>query len=197
MAVVVVDRLEVIDVEHHQRQRPIMSVTADDLPFQELGEIPAVVNLSQGIQNRQSVNLFVVFRLDVPAGEEPVNAVADSQIVSVTQGRVLFAVVIDEGSVGAAEIGDGVLAVGRAYDVRVVSRDGVVCIANGAILLPSDEHRDAVERIACAHVRPGRVDVDQTGRVVGGANRVSILLGAEGLGGVFGGGGSFGRRHGG
>ena len=67
VAVLVVDRLEVIDVEHQQRQRPAVARAARDLALEELEEVALVVGAGQGVHDRHLVDLFVVARLDAGA----------------------------------------------------------------------------------------------------------------------------------
>ena len=77
--------LEVIDVEHQQRQRPAVAGAAGDLALEELEEVALVVGAGQGVHDRHLVDLFVVARLDARAGEELEDRGADLQEVGVAQ----------------------------------------------------------------------------------------------------------------
>ena len=57
------------------------------LAVEELEQVALVVDLREAVDDRQPVDLLVVLRLDVAAGEEAVDAVADPQIVAVGESR--------------------------------------------------------------------------------------------------------------
>src|SRR5678816_2036186 len=85
VAVLVVDLLEVVDVEHQQRQRPAVARAACDLALEELEEVALVVGAGQGVHDRHPVDLFVVARLDAGAGQELEDRGADLEEVGVAQ----------------------------------------------------------------------------------------------------------------
>ena len=85
----VVDLLEVIDVEHQQRQRPAVARAARDLALEELEEVALVVGAGQAVHDRHPVDLFVVARLDAGAREELEDRRADLHEVGVAQRRDL------------------------------------------------------------------------------------------------------------
>ena len=85
MAVLIVDRLEVIDVEHHERWRPLEPLGPHHLAVQKLHQITLVVNFGQRLDDRELVNDHMIARLDVTAGKEAEDAIADAEIVAVVE----------------------------------------------------------------------------------------------------------------
>ena len=67
VAVHVVDALEVVDVEHEDREVALVAAAADDLALERLVEVALVVDLRETIDDGHPVDLFVVLRLDVGA----------------------------------------------------------------------------------------------------------------------------------
>ena len=78
MAQLVVDRLEPVDVEQDDRQRPLVPGRAGQFAVQEFDQVALVVDLREAVDDRQAVDFFVVLGLDVAAGEEAEDAVADT-----------------------------------------------------------------------------------------------------------------------
>ena len=87
VAVGVVDLLEVVDVEHDQRQRPPVALRARDLALEQLVEEPLVVDAGQAVEDRQAVDLLVVGALDVGAGQELQHRLAEAHDVAVVELR--------------------------------------------------------------------------------------------------------------
>src|SRR5580704_3454667 len=92
-----------------------------------------IVRLGQGIDDREPVDFFVVFSLDIAPGEEAIDAVADAQTVAVLKGGGPFNhAIVDKGAVGAAQIGNGDAAL-RRFDTSMATRNSVVLDADVAI----------------------------------------------------------------
>ena len=85
VAVRVVDLLEVIDVEHHERQRMAVAARDRDLALEELHEEALVVDPGHPVLDGHVVDRFVVRALDVAAREELVDRVAEPDLVAVVQ----------------------------------------------------------------------------------------------------------------
>ena len=105
----------------------------------------------------------MVFRLDIAAREDAVDAVADPQVVAVVQDVADDRRVVDERPVGADEIlGD--VPLGGRLDARVLPRDGVVVDVDGAVHPAADHHGGGDrERVALPHAGATGVDVDEAG----------------------------------
>ena len=159
-------RLEAVDVEHDQRQRPAVAGRARQLAVEELQQVALVVDVGQGVDDGQAVDFLVVLGLDVAAGQEAVDAVADAQVIAVLELADGGRHVVDEGAVGALQI-DGVVAVGAGLDAGVAARDGMVVDADVAVVAAAEDHGRVGEGVARAHARPGRVDVDDAGVAAG------------------------------
>ena len=67
VAVDVVDLLEVVDVEHDERQVARVAARADDLLLERLEQVALHVRLRETIDDGHPVDFFVVLRLDVLA----------------------------------------------------------------------------------------------------------------------------------
>ena len=85
VAVDVVDLLEVVDVEHDERQIARVAARADDLLLERLEQVALHVRLRETIDDGHPVDLFVVLRLDVLPGEELEDGRADLDAVAVRQ----------------------------------------------------------------------------------------------------------------
>src|SRR5262249_54871279 len=85
VAVHVVDALEVVDVEEEDREVALVPAAADDLALERLVEVPLVVDLRETIHDGHAVDLFVILRLDVGAGEELEDRGPDLHPVAVLQ----------------------------------------------------------------------------------------------------------------
>ena len=70
MAVRVVDRLEVIEVEEDQRQRPLVAARTLELALQLLVELALVEDLGQAVADGQLIERLVVGVLDVELLQE-------------------------------------------------------------------------------------------------------------------------------
>jgi len=68
MAERIVDRLELVDIEHEDRKRSGVSLGADDFAFEEFRQVALVMNPRETIEDGQPVNLLVVLGFDVPTG---------------------------------------------------------------------------------------------------------------------------------
>src|SRR5262249_21952488 len=99
VAHLVVDRLEAVEVEHDDGQRPAVALRARQLPVEELQQITLVVDLGQSVDDGEAVDLLVIFGLDVAAGEEAIDAIADTKIVAVLELANGGGHVVDEGAV--------------------------------------------------------------------------------------------------
>ena len=68
-----------------ERQRPLVPGGAGQLAVEEFEQVPLVVDLRQGVDDRQPVDLLVILGFDVAAGEEAVDAVADPEVIAVVE----------------------------------------------------------------------------------------------------------------
>ena len=133
-------RLEAVQVEHDQRQRPVVARRPRQLAVEELQQVALVVDVGQGVDDGQAIDFLVVLRLDVAAGQEAVDAVADAQVIAVLELADRGGHVVDEGAVGALQI-DGVIAVGPGLDAGVAARDGMIVDADVAVVAAAQDHR--------------------------------------------------------
>jgi hypothetical protein len=157
VAVLVVDRLEVIDVEHQQRQRPAVARAARDLALEELEEVALVVGAGQGVHDRHLVDLFVVARLDAGARQELEDRRADLQEVSVAQYRARHRHVVDVRAVGRLQVLDRP-GIAVAKHARVAPRHRIAIDLDVAIRAAPEHDLVALQRKPLPHVRPRRVD---------------------------------------
>src|SRR5262249_6080206 len=171
VAQVVVDRLEVVQVHHDHRQRPAVPGRAGQLAVEELQQVALVVDVGQGVDDRQPVDLLVVLGLDVAAGEVAVDAVADAQVVAVFEPGAQGRRVVDEGAVGALQVSD-VVAVGAGLDAGVAARHRVVVDAQVAVAGAADDYGPVAQRVARLHAGAGRVDVDHAGVAAAAADEL-------------------------
>ena len=113
----------------------------DQLAVEELRQVALVVDLGQAVEDREPVDLLVVLGLDVAAGQEAVDAVADAQVVAVLEqpGSVEL-LVVDERAVGALQVAD-VVASSVRLDAGVAARDGVVVDADVAVVAAAEHER--------------------------------------------------------
>src|SRR5262249_24268988 len=100
VAMLVVDALEMVDVEHDQRKRTPVATAPGQLAVQVLHEIALVISLGQTIDDGHSVDLFEVSLLDRAARQEFADGGADLEQVAVAQGLLVHGVVADIGAVG-------------------------------------------------------------------------------------------------
>src|SRR6516165_1873177 len=99
MSEVVVNELEAIDIQHHQRQRTMMAGGSSQLAIQKFEQVALVVNAGERVDDGEAIDLFVVFRLDVAAGEVTKNPVPHAEIVAVLELVHRGRLVVDEGAV--------------------------------------------------------------------------------------------------
>jgi len=159
VSVAVVDRLEVVDVEHDQRERALVAPRAAELALEELAERALVVNPRETILDGHLVDGLVVGRLDVVAREELEDRVADPQQVAVRQPLGRDGQVVDERAVRALQVDDDEGAVVRALDPGVEARDGVRFHDDVGLGRAADEEGRAAQSEAPSELLP--VDLDQ------------------------------------
>ena len=121
MAQLVVDHLEVVDIDQHQRQWSVVAHGSNHLSLNEIVQVATVMDLRQPIEHGQPIDFFVILRLNVTTREKSVEAVPDPQIVPVAQHPALGSGVVDEGSVCASQIRDAIFPLLIANDQRVVT----------------------------------------------------------------------------
>ena len=160
--VLVVDLLEVVDVEHHQRQRPLVARAARDLLLEVLDEVALVERLRQTVDDGHAVDLLVVGGLDVAADEELEDRVADLEEIAVTQGVLRDLRVVDVAAVGRAEVLHRPARAG-ARDLGVAARHRVAVDLDVAVGAAADgDLLGAGELVALAELGAGRVDEHET-----------------------------------
>ena len=118
----VVHLLEVIDVEHHQRQRAPVAVRARDLALDRVHEVALVEDLRQPVDGGEPVDLLVVGVLDVAAGEELEDRAADLDEITIAHHVLVDGLVVDVGAVRRAEVADQD-RLAHVDDLGVVARD--------------------------------------------------------------------------
>src|SRR5206468_1609651 len=131
-----------------------------------------------------AINLFVVFGLDVTAGEEPVEAVPDPQVIPIPQRAGLLPQIVDERPIGAGQVGDFELAVVAADDLGVLPGHRRVRVQNRAVVVAADENRLSRERVAGPHLGAARVDVNEAGLLASAPDRLGFR-GPESFNDVF------------
>ncbi len=154
----VVDLLEVIDVEHHQRQRSPVAVRARYLAFDRVHEVALVEDLRQAVDGRQPVDLLVVRVLDVAAREELEDRAADLDEISVAQHVFVDQLVVDVRAVRRSEIADQD-RLARVHDLRVIARDRFLIDLDVAFRRPPDHQRRRVQVVLLAQLHA--VDDDE------------------------------------
>ena len=87
VAVLIVDALEEIDVEHEQRQWPLMAACPHELSLEGLVEVPAVVHLGEAVGDGELEDLFEVRALGVCAREILEDRRTDLDAVTVGEHR--------------------------------------------------------------------------------------------------------------
>ena len=122
----VVELLEVVDVEHEQRQRLRVALGEAHLGAEPLHEVAAVEGARQAVAQRRLEQLPLRRLLDgVVAGELEHRGLADADLHALFEDALLHALAVDEGAVLRAEIGEQ-RAVGDRRDARVAARDALV-----------------------------------------------------------------------
>ena len=156
----VVDLLEVVDVEHHQRQRAPVAMRARDLALDRVQEVALVEDLRQPVDGRQPVDLLVVGGLDVAAREELEDRAADLDQVAVAQHVLVDGLVVDVGAVRGSQIANQD-RLARVHDLRVIARDRFLIDLDVALRRASDHQRCRVQIELLAQLHA--VDDDQAG----------------------------------
>jgi hypothetical protein len=100
----IVDALEVVQVEQHEAEWVAVALAARELALDRLLEVAAIVQLCETIQGHQAIDLFVILRLDVVAGQELEHRAADANLIAVSQEPLADRHLVDEGAVGRVEI---------------------------------------------------------------------------------------------
>ena len=157
----VVDELEVIDVEHEQRQRPAVAGAAGDLALEELEEVALVVGTRQGIHDRHPVDLLVVAGLDARADQELEDRRADLHEVTVLEDALRDRDVVHIRAVRRLEILHRPVLAG-AEDARVAAGDGVAIDLDVAVSATTERDLAARQREPLAHVGARRIDEHET-----------------------------------
>src|SRR6266851_226622 len=120
------------------------------------------MNAGERVDDGQAINLFVVFRLDVAAGEITKNPIAHPEIVAVLElvhgGRL----VIDERAVRALQI-DHVITIDARLDTGMMTGDRLVGNGQIAIVVTAQNDGRIAEHVARTHPGPGWIDVNQAG----------------------------------
>ena len=123
VAVGVVDALEVIDVEQHQRQRTGVAAGALELAVELFLEAAAVEDVGQAVADDEVVDRLVIGVLGVLLVQELEDDGADLEAIAAREQLVLaHRLVVQEGAVAAAEILEPDLAVVED-EARVAPRD--------------------------------------------------------------------------
>ena len=159
----VVDMLEVVDVEHQERERALVALGACDLFIQHLIEIPLVVQLGEAVGRHQPIDLLVVLDLDVITYDELQNRAADFQLVAVPEATLLFdEVIVDVRSIGRVEVANAEHALVEP-EAAVVARDALLVDLNFALRGAPDDKGFSGDVDPAPYILP--VDHDQTSAV--------------------------------
>src|SRR5258706_5228163 len=138
MAETVVERLELIDIEEHQRKRPVMPRRPRDLAVEKIEEMALVRHLRQTVGDRQLIDLLVVQRLDVAPFDELQNRAAAAHQIAVAERRDAGQLrIVDEAAVRTAEVLDEVRTVAEK-ETGVLARDRMQRNGDAVALVPSD-----------------------------------------------------------
>ena len=166
-----------VDIEEDDRQGPVVPRRAVDLALEVVHQVALVVQAGQGIEDRQPVQLLVVIGLDIAAGQEAVQAVADPEVVAIGQRGLFRGRVVDEGPVGAFQV-RGQITVDVQVEPRVAARDREIMDGDVTVIAATQDDRLLLQEVAGAHRQPGRVDMDQAGVLAGsreGPLRLDLL----------------------
>ncbi len=154
----VVDALEVIDVEHQERERRVVAARVGDFLLEAIEEMFFVERLGEVVAERGVVHraLEIFFEL-VVVGELEDRRRAELDLVAVAEPARLHHVAVHERAVGAAEVldPDDLLFDG---DARVPARDAVVTETDGRRCAAPDDALAAFEPVHLADVRPLKHD---------------------------------------
>ena len=151
MTVRVVDLLEVVEVEHDQRQLASVATGACDFAIERLCEVALVENLRQPIDGGQAIDLLVIGALDVPAGKELENRASDLDEVAIDQRTFLDQLVVDVGAVGRPEIANPNRPAGIG-DLRVRARDRLLVDLDVALVGTAEGNGWALEAVLAPQV---------------------------------------------
>ena len=165
----IVDLLEVIHVEHEQRQGRRMPLCVRDFGIKPVEEVALVARLGRPVVERRVVHplLKALFKF-VGVRELKDGRRSHLDLVAIAQDGATHRVPIDEGPVGALEIHDPHVAAATS-DLRVVARYPIVLQANGRIRRPTDDHvrlidaEHLAESVSCQN--------DEVGAIAGAARR--------------------------
>ena len=155
-----------VDIEEDDRQGPVVARRAVDLALEVVHQVALVVQAGQGIEDRQPVQLLVVIGLDIAAGQEAVQAVADPEVVAIGQRGPFRGRVVDEGPVGALQV-RGQITVDVQVEPRMAARDREIVDGDVTVIAAAQDDRFLFQEVAGAHRQPGRVDMDQAGVLAG------------------------------
>ena len=158
VAEAVVDALEVVDVEHDQRQVAAVAQRAPDLALERLDEVAPVEDLREAVDRGEPVDLLVVRVLDVVAGEELEDAAADLDEVAVAQHVLVDHLVVDVGAVGRPHVAQHDRVAG-VDDLAVVARHRFLIDLDVGLRRPADDDLRPVEVELLAELEA--VDDDQ------------------------------------
>src|SRR5262249_53859749 len=105
VAVVVVDLLEVIDIEHDEREISHVPARANDLLFEGLEQVALHMRLRETVDDGHPIDFFVVLRLDVGAREVLEDRRSDLDTITIGQPELaadLFVIYVS--TVGGAVV---------------------------------------------------------------------------------------------
>jgi len=147
----VVDALEVIDVEHDERQLAPVPLGPGDLAREGLVEGALVARLRERVAHHEAVDLLVVAGLHVVAGHVLQDGAPDLDLRAVGQLHLADGRVVDERPVRGPEVLH-VAAAGAKEEPRVLSADAVLGQEQVDGLYPADDERLTPKLDALAHV---------------------------------------------
>ena len=163
VAEAIVDLLEAVDVEEQERQWPGVAAAARDFAREEVHQIPAVERAREAVHDRELVQLLVVLRLEIVAGEKLECDPHELHTVAGLQHGLLARLErapVQPGAVGRAEIAqENALALA---ELAVLAGDAVDRHDHFAAGIAPDRERGRRERNPATDV--GATDHDQAGR---------------------------------
>jgi hypothetical protein len=157
VAVRVVDELEVVEIEHDQRNGLGRRFGAGDGQFETFLEMALVAGAGQRIEAHEALNLLVVGAFDVTARHVLQLKLPDPDPIAVLQHPTLHPVPVQERPVGGPEVDQVMLPV-LPLDARVAAAHGIRIhhqLAGGA---PADFDHGFAEHGARAQPRPRKHD---------------------------------------
>jgi hypothetical protein len=117
----IVECLEVVNVEEYYGQSTVVLIGPLKFPLQVLIEVASIVESSQRVDVRETLQLPVVIRFDIPTRQEAEDTVADSQVTTIVKLRSPDADIVNERRIGAAQIGDLIFAIRQLFDTGVLA----------------------------------------------------------------------------